>query len=148
MEQTEIYIEQSCDIDEFEKEINKKLKDLLIEREVISFQYKTGFAYEINGKTANWYSMAILHKKRESYEIDKITKRIDENLECINSKEKEINCLKKEIERLEKKINRQTVEINKIINIEMNREIEKSLKEEAEKLSRKKRATQKDTKKK
>lgn len=85
MSETEIYIEQGCDINAFERDVNTALSKLCLTREVVGVQYKTGTDHKENGIDVNWYSVAVEHRRKESYEFEKMMKSFEELIKKIAS---------------------------------------------------------------
>lgn len=102
----EVYLEEGSNLAEFEKDVNKGLKRLIETREIIDMKFKTGVLEDHSGKEYSWYSMAMHHIPRESFEMDKIFKRLSTSENSlvklkwkIKAMEKYIEIFKKEAEK-------------------------------------------------
>ena len=72
-----VYIEEGSDLLEFEKGINKVLENLSVSREVRHIEFKTGTQKNHPNGEKNWYSMALYHQPKTSFELNNLLDRID-----------------------------------------------------------------------
>jgi septal ring factor EnvC (AmiA/AmiB activator) len=124
MRDTQIYIEQGCNIAEFEADVNKALKELCKTREVLSFQLETGIDHVDGGLNVNWYTATVEHGRKVSYEYE----RINDAIEKTNKKLVKLVTL---LNKLESNVKENSDQISKIKKV--NKEKKELLKKEKEK---------------
>ena len=126
MSDTQIYIEQGCNIADFEADVNKALKELCKTREVLSFQLETGIDHVEGGLNINWYTATVEHGRKVSYEYERMNK-------VIESANKKVAKLMGLVDRLESRVKENSDQISKIKKVnKAKKELLKKEKEEKE----------------
>jgi hypothetical protein len=82
-----VYIEEGCDLLEFEENVNLALKEICDSRDIREIKFQTGVQSLPNGLDRNWYSIMIHHKEKPKDAMNKILK----SLKYLESKWKKLN---------------------------------------------------------
>lgn len=107
-----VYIEEGSDLLKFEKDINKALDKLSVTREVRHIEFKTGIQENYPNGGKNWYSMAIYHQPKTSFELNNLLARIDKAEASANR----LECYLRSIKHFEKYL-RSAIDFEKYFKI-------------------------------